>query len=252
MDSKTISTRQTRFSDVCGTMDELKRLLYEEYDHVASDPDTTAKPLLDDALSMLERMRSRLEAYAEFREQIRDVLSRMDAVDEVDYREGQEALARIGENLRAMRSGQEVDVDAVGTLAEDVRAVASALEHRLRAYKDLVLKVCDLLIRVRGDRAWIISGDAAESLETHFRRRYQAWLPPEPHCSKLLERLTSSLAYVVEGQLPDGEPEVHFMDGGAMPMSAVRWDPHVENFHPASYRPAPTGRKYRRTSGRPS
>ncbi len=244
-----MSSRQTRFSDVCGTMDELKRLVHEEYERVVSDPDGRVTPLLEDALFMLERMKARLEAYAQFRQDIRDILSQMDQVDKIDDRKACEALACIGDDVRAAGSGQNVDIEQIDVLAENVRAVASAIEHQLRAYKGFVVKLCDLLIRIKGTRAWIISGEASESLESSLKRQHQAWLPPEPHCSMLLERLAASTAYVAEEQLPDGEPEVHFMDGGAMPMSQIRWDPDIQNFHPALFRPAATGRKYRRSSG---
>ncbi len=45
-----MSSRQTLFSDVCGTMDELKWLLYEEYDRVASNPSGFLEPLLNPVL----------------------------------------------------------------------------------------------------------------------------------------------------------------------------------------------------------
>ena len=60
---ESMAFRRTLFSDVCGTMDELRRLLCEEYEHIARDPAGLVNPLLEDALFMLGRMRNRQEEY---------------------------------------------------------------------------------------------------------------------------------------------------------------------------------------------
>jgi len=243
-----MGSRQTRFSDVCGTMDELKRLVHEEYERVVSDPAGTLGPLLDDALFMLRRMRTRLKEYARFREDVRDLLSQVDQAEEVDADKASHALERAEECIKSASDGQRLDVGKTDSLAEETRAVASAQEHRLRAQKDVALNLYDLLIRIKGSRPWIVSAEDTESHENSIKRRYQAWLPPEPHCGELLKRLAASRAHVLESDTPDGEPVVQFMDGGSMRMSQIRWNPDIKNFHPASFRPGPTGREYRRTS----
>jgi hypothetical protein len=197
-----MNSRQTKFSDVCGTMDELKRLLYEEYEKVSFKPKNFIKPLLEDALFMLGRMKERLQEYKDFRKKI-------------------------------------------GEAAEAIRAVAGTQEGGLRSYKDLSLKVYDYFREICGDRAWLISQTESRSFMERVRKKYQAWLPPQPHCDKLLERLKNSGAYVLKEIEVGEEPVVQFEDGGSIPMSQVRYDPNIKNFHPSSFKPASTGRKYR-------
>ena len=64
-DETTPATRPTRFSDVCGTIDELKRLLHEE-PAAAALLDT----LVDEALLMEARMEVRLHEYEQFRDDV--------------------------------------------------------------------------------------------------------------------------------------------------------------------------------------
>jgi len=60
-----------------------------------------------------------------------------------------------------------------------------------------------------------------------------------------MEFLVKSRAYVIEASQPGEQPTVQFEDGGLIPMSKVRWDPDIENFYPAGFKPGPTGRRYR-------
>ena len=239
-----MSSRQTRFSDVCGTMDEMKRLLHEEHERVASDPEGTILPLLADALYMIGRMKARSEEYLRFRDRISNILSHLDQLDHVDP---QKACQAIESQSRSLKS-QSLDVRELDALAESTRAVASAQEHELRAHKELTLKLHDEFVKIKGNRAWLMFADHAESPEKTMEKTYQAWLPPQPHRAELLKKLAASRAFVTTSEQPDGEPMVQFMDGGAMRMSQVRWEPAVKNFHPASFQPGATGREYRRTS----
>ena len=66
-----MKSRQTRFSDVCGTMDELKRLHHEEHETVARDPIAVIKPLLEDAMYMLNGMQERIGEYDDYRNRVR-------------------------------------------------------------------------------------------------------------------------------------------------------------------------------------
>src|SRR6476619_3630919 len=58
--------RQTRFKDVCGSIDELKRVLYEEPQRAVAER-AALDSLVEDALVMLARMELRLEQYESFR-----------------------------------------------------------------------------------------------------------------------------------------------------------------------------------------
>ena len=80
-------TRNTRFSDVCGTMDELKRLAVEEPGRLHDQPAAEVIPLLEDALYMIGRMEQRVHEYEVFRERLRDLLAQLDGLDPVGARE---------------------------------------------------------------------------------------------------------------------------------------------------------------------
>ena len=243
-----MSSRQTLFSDVCGTMDELKRLVHEESAQVIANPQSTIVPLLQDALSMLSRMEARLEQYSRLWEDLQGMIDQTGQMQTVVSQKAYRALQHLENNLMAKDPNHQLDIEEINALAEETRTVASAQEHLLRAHKDLALKLHEAFVQIKGNRTWIVSPDAKESAENSIKRRHQAWLPPEPHCTQLLERLVTARAHIVEDPLPDGEPVIQFMDGGMMRMSQVRWDSEIKNFHPAAFQPGPTGRQYRRTS----
>jgi hypothetical protein len=233
-------THQSRFSDVCGTIDELKRLLRDDYAEVALDPEAAIAPLLADARFMLGRMRTRLAEYEEFKERLREVLLLMDCLAEVHAQPADEGLRSLGHCIRSgedFGSSPVLDMEAA---AESIRAVAGSQEDRLRGFMDLALKAGELFEGIRGARPWLMA--AAESAEfvDELVREYQAWMPPEPHRSELLKFLAASRATVVPAAEPGSDPVVQFHDGGAMRMSLVRYDAEIRNFRPAS-RPGSTG-----------
>jgi len=233
--------RQTKFSDVCGSMDELKRFLYEEKDKISKNPKAYLEPLLEDALFMLLRMNSRLKEYKNFTEEICKYTKLMKEVGEVNLEKAQKPAKFIQECIKTGKCQKEIK--KLDKAAESIRSVASDLEHKLRVYKDLVLRIYTLFIKIRGNRNWLLKD---EDSKITSEKKYQAWLPPEPHKSKLLQQLAESRAYVIEPSQIGEEPLIQFEDGGLIPMSQVRWDSQIENFHPANFRPGSTGRKYRR------
>lgn len=243
-----METRQTLFSDVCGTMDELKRLHHEENRRLEKDPTGILSPLLRDAEFMLGSMGDRLERYDRFRADVRSLLEQSEHTDPIATRKADDALEFLRQLVAAPDRYGSVDVEAISKAAEDIRAVATEQEHRLRAHKELALKLNELFLEVKGGRPWILADQEAESYKEGLRKHYQSWLPPEPHGAMLLDRLAESGAVVVEGSRSDGEPDIRFEDGGSIAMSQVRWDPNVRNFHPANFTPGAGGREYRRTT----
>lgn len=231
--------RHTKFSDVCGTMDEFKRLLYEEKEEIFKDPESHLEPLLEDGLFMLSRMEGRLKEYRNFAEKISKHVQLMDEIKEADSAKA----SRFVELIRKQILSKELAVEKLAGAAESIRSVANELENRLRTYKDLALGFYALFLKVKGDRNWLLE---PEGLESDLKSKYQAWLPPEPHRSKLIKRLVDARAYVVKSSQMGEQPLVQFEDGGLIPMSQVRWDSNIENFHPAGFKPSPSGRRYRR------
>ena len=244
----TMERRETRFSDVCGTTDELKWMLVEDYEAVVSDPDAAALPLLDDAVSMVRRMHERLLEYEEFREKFRRICSQLDEIEGVDLAPAETASESFRDCVKRTEPPSTAPVARLAEWAEAIRIVAGDQENTLRRYKDLALEIHELFSTIKGDRAWLASSDDSQDYALAVRARYQAWLPPEPHAEKLLGFLRDSRAYVVGAPAPGTEPEVQFEDGGRIPMSQVRYDENIENFHPARHRPVPSAKEYRHRS----
>ena len=102
--------RQTSFSDVCGTVDELKRLLREGQD----GPDgrslrVALERLLDDAAFMLRRMGSRIEEYGAFRDELQGIVDRLAQIEAVDTRPAAEAIASLRERVRVVVARFQLD-----------------------------------------------------------------------------------------------------------------------------------------------
>ncbi len=240
--------RQTLFSDVCGTTDELKKRLYEEYDQVASDPDGTLAGLVDDAVYMVGRMHQRLEEYRSLRERVREILASMETIEEVGREKAEEAERAIRQRIQSPQAFEEARAEEVDRAAESIRSVASKQERTLRQYKDQALRLHNAFMQIKGNRPWLVEEEGEGCLIETLRKQYQAWLPPPPHAEHLLDWLSRARAVVSETASPDGQPVVQFEDGGVMPMSQVRWDADIGNFHPASFEPGAAARQYRRKS----
>ena len=217
-----MSSRQTRFSDVCGTIDEWKRLGHEPGEKGASNRRDFMNSLLKDALFMLERMKERLGEYKEFRKKIGQALSSLNQIEEVETQKAEEAIVSLHNCIQSKEVFQRVGLEKMDEAAEAIRTVAGTQENRLRSYKDLALKIGEHFREICGDRPWLIKEAEAPSFRERMRRKYQAWLPPEPHGDRLLKLLQDSRAYVLDKEEAGQEPLIQFEDGGCIPMSQVR------------------------------
>ncbi len=145
--------RNTRYSDVCGSVDEFKR-------HVAEGPralrehDDEIAELFDDIRHMIGRMYRRQREYTAFTDRLRALIERLEAVPIVDRAPADEGLAELE---RMLAAGETGDAERLNELAEQVRAVASAQEQRLREHKAAALEVQAAYRAVKGPRDW--SGD---------------------------------------------------------------------------------------------
>ena len=239
-------TRQTRFSDVCGTMDEFKRLHGEEYERVLEDPAALLPPLLEDARYMILRMQQRIGEYDDYRASVAAALRRLDEAASTDTGPAERALALLNDLVQSQGDYAATGVSEIADLAEAIRSVASSLEHELLARMELAVVQHRLFLEIKRDRPWVLDDADIGSYMERMEARYQSWLPSEPHKTALLDRLATARAEVIESDQPGAEPMVQFDDGGSMAMSQVRYDTTVMNFHPANHKPAPGGRHYRR------
>jgi hypothetical protein len=244
-----LPARRTRFSDVCGTIDELKRLVHEEPEAVAAEPETP-DALVADALSMLARMDVRLREYEQFRAAIVALAA---ALQEVRPRCHDDAAAQAAE-LRALLGRGRVLTEDERTEAVDraeaIRRVAQDRESQLYRYKDLALALARAYRGIQGNRSWVLDEDEAQAAAgLPGEPPWARWLPPSPHRERILRYLRSGRAHLLPD---DGDgagralpPLVQFEDGGVMPLPVVRWSEDVRNFYPADAPPHAHGLRYR-------
>ena len=237
--------RLTRFSDVCGTVDELKRMLNEEAK--TASPETLAG-FVEDCVSMLERMEIRLREFQAFRESMIRLLEQMEEIG--DSRRSY-ALQVAGEMSRRFSEGDGLnaeDAERLSDRAEEVRRVAGEMEQMLRRFKETAMQVGRRYREIEGGRGWDREGEAAEA--AGMDERLAAWLPPSPHREHILDWLKRGRAHLLPAS--EGEPPVvQFEDGGAIVLSAVRYSEEVANFVPASFSPNPRAQLYRGRGKKP-
>ncbi|MEA3400222.1 MAG: hypothetical protein U9R79_03155 [Armatimonadota bacterium] len=142
--------RITKYSDVCGSVDEFKR-------HVADGPEALQehrediRELFDDIRYMIGRMYRRQREYTAFADRLRGIIEELEAVEIVDRTPSDEGLAEIE---RLLEADVPADAERLNELAEQVRAVASAQEGRLRDHKAAALRVLEAYRDVKGPRDW--------------------------------------------------------------------------------------------------
>lgn len=255
--------RTTRYSDVCGGTDELKRLLIEEPAAANSaEGRATLRGLVDDAQYMLARMEVRLREYQAFRDELAAIVAQMREIAEPRLHDSTQE----GETLRALlqREGP-LPADELIQRAEAVRQVANDMEGALRRHKVATIAAGRAYLALKGARGWddgatAEAGTAGSTNGAEPRPApplppsVEAWLPPSPHRELIVDWLGRGRAALLSEEEvasypvgPQGrEPLVQFEDGGVMPLRVVRWSEEVRNFYPLGATPHPRGRMYRR------
>ncbi len=235
--------RQTRFSDVCGTVDELKRRLNEEAKAVSPE---TLMGFVQDCAAMLERMEVRLGEFRAFREGMTRLLDQM---GEIGDSRRPYALRVAEEMARRLTGGSDLnaeDVERLSDRAEEVRRVAGEMEQMLRRFKETAIRAGRLYREIEGGRGWDREGAEVAGMD----ERLAAWLPPAPHREYILDWLKKGRAHLLPAV--EGEPPVvQFEDGGLIVLSAVRYSEEIANFVPASFNPNPRAQLYRGRGRKP-
>ena len=263
--------RTTRYSDVCGGTDELKRLLAEEGEAAAAPAGREAlRGLVDDGLYMLARMEVRLREYQAFRDELARLAEAMRSIPEPRLADAQ----READTLRAaLRGTSELNATELMQRAEEIRQVANDMEGALRRHKEAAIaagKAYRTLMREgrsTGATAEIAGGGGTNGVTPVGGSNATTssapeeipdwipagWLPPEPHREKVVDWLKRGRVVLLDdaavSKLPVGpqgrEPWVQFEDGGVMPLRVVRWSEEVRNFYPLGADPNPRSRLYR-------
>jgi hypothetical protein len=277
--------RTTRYSDVCGGTDELKRILNEERSFASTAAGReTLLGLVDDSQYMLARMEERLREYQRFRDELLRLVQQLQAIEEPRLQQAAAEAERIRAILQPDAGPQgaplsDATVEEIVQRAEEIRQVANDMEGALRRHKEAAIAAGRAYVSLRGARGWddgiqelaadasIASGAApggATATAAGSARLPagvpEAWLPPTPHREVVLDWLRRGRAVLLSeaeaAHFPPGpqgrEPLVQFEDGGVMPLRAVRWSEAVQNFYPlGSPEPHPRGRLYRQRHATP-
>ena len=147
------AARQTHYTDVCGSIDELKRIEEEEPARVQAEAEHITA-LLDDVQHMMERMQRRWDVYKEAADALLEAAQRMQAITGPDVPGG---LAKLEEMRRFLLERPEEVADSVPWLhktAEEVRTVAGRNEQTLYAYREAWIEAGASYLHVKGSRAW--------------------------------------------------------------------------------------------------
>ena len=147
------AARQTHYTDVCGSIDELKRIEEEEPARVQTDVAHITE-LLDDIQHMMERMHRRWDVYKEAADALMAVAQQMQEITGPDVPGG---LAKLAEMRQFLLERPEQVADNVPWLhqtAEEVRSVAGDNEKTLYAYREAWVAAGEHYLHVKGSRAW--------------------------------------------------------------------------------------------------
>lgn len=147
------ATGQTQFSDVCGSMDEFKKLLETEPQLVRSGPARLLR-LVEDACYMISRMARRRESYREFSSRVRALCERMEENEGPDVEKAHEAAGAVRASLRAEPRETTAEITELCRLGEEIRRVAGELESVLSAHKKAAIEVGELHSQIKGGRNW--------------------------------------------------------------------------------------------------
>lgn len=143
------SRGETRFYDVCGTVDEI---LGQVLDKRELDPGEMSA-LVGDISYMLDRMARRGAQYAAFFSEIRKITDALEALE-------RPAFASAPVRLDALRSflaagdGRSLDAEAVTERAEYVRELAQEAEDYLAECRRAAMHIGALFDGIRGGRSW--------------------------------------------------------------------------------------------------
>ncbi|MGI6367069.1 MAG: hypothetical protein ACOX2L_01705 [Anaerolineae bacterium] len=143
------SPGMTRFYDVCGSIDEI---LGQVREGRARDPEEMAG-LLRDIGYMVARLGRREEQYRAFLQAVQAAVKAGFAQLPPDAQQAPERLARLGAAL-GLEGAPPGDVATITSCAEEVRALAQALEDHLARMREVAAEVHRAYQAVRGARNW--------------------------------------------------------------------------------------------------
>lgn len=201
----------TAHSDICGTIATLKRLLLRRNPRHRR----VIGQLVRDIRAMLGKLDARQAEYEAFRKTVNKLYHRMEGINFVRNLPKEIGLI--------MACAESVDVNATFEAIKVVQKSAIFQEVKiLRPYMALSVALLEAANEVKGARLWLLDAAmASNEIET----KYQAWLPPGEHRTRLMGFFATGVAHVVADPELGEEPIVQFEDGGSIPMSRIRIGP---------------------------
>lgn len=149
------SARQTSYYDVCGTIDELEKLLKEKPEMAESAPSRIFE-LIDDACYMLSRMQRRREKYREFADAVASVSQRLSQIAGPNTENAYQKADELRDILKNDRDKVTERLEELFEKAEGIRDVANRMEKEvLYAYRDLARELGQIYAQIRGSRKWV-------------------------------------------------------------------------------------------------
>ncbi len=142
--------RNTKYYDVCSSVDEFKEHVAAGPEKLAEERDNIAR-LFDDIRHMIGRMYRRQREYTQFADRLSEIIAQLQAIEIVGRAPSDDGLAELE---RMLEAGETSDVERLNALAEQVRDVASRQEARLREHKAAALAVLEAYREVKGPRDW--------------------------------------------------------------------------------------------------
>jgi len=148
------ATRQTNYYDVCGTINELKKLLEENPELAQSNPARLFE-LIDDMCYMLARMQRRRGTYKEFAEAVNSVSERLNQVEGPDVEDAYQIADELRNSLKSDPDKVAGNLQDLHKMAEGIRKVANRMEKEvLYAYRDLAIELGEIYSQIKGSRKW--------------------------------------------------------------------------------------------------
>ena len=147
-------SRQTNYSDVCGTIDEFKNLLQTKPELAKNDPSRLFE-LIDDVCYLLSRMQRRREAYhasAEAIEKLAEQLKQLAGPNVDDAYQRADILKNFLKENPDEVSGK---LNELFKVSEEMRDVANRMEQEvLYPYRELFIEIGEIYVQVKGSRSW--------------------------------------------------------------------------------------------------
>lgn len=148
------ATRQTNYYDICGTIDELKKLLKEKPKMAEYNPSRFFE-LIDDVCYMLSRMQTRQEKYKQFAEAVIKIAQKLEQIKVPDINYALRKSEKLSNFILEQPGNVEEKLEQLYETAEEIRHVANCMEKDvLYTYRDLSKELGQIYAEVKGSRKW--------------------------------------------------------------------------------------------------